>query len=250
MTSIATRKPPELAGMKKAGRIVARALDVVKEEARAGMTTGELDAMVEELIRDNGARPAFKGYRGFPASICTSINEEVVHGIPGERRLEDGDILSVDIGSELDGYYGDAAITVPVGEVSRESRRLIDTTRRALDAAIDVIRAGVTLDEIGRAVENEAIGQGFSVVRQYTGHGIGTQMHESPQIPNFPAGNGRTVLPAGATVAIEPMINAGTHRVKQLDDGWTVVTKDGRRSAHFEHTIAVEENGPSIMTVL
>ncbi|MFW5915689.1 MAG: type I methionyl aminopeptidase, partial [Planctomycetota bacterium] len=180
MTSIATRKPPELAGMKKAGRIVARALDVVKEEARAGMTTGELDAMVEELIRDNGARPAFKGYRGFPASICTSINEEVVHGIPGERRLEDGDILSVDIGSELDGYYGDAAITVPVGEVSRESRRLIDTTRRALDAAIDVIRAGVTLDEIGRAVENEAIGQGFSVVRQYTGHGIGTQMHESP----------------------------------------------------------------------
>lgn len=252
MPRIAAKTPAELAKMRKAGRVVARALELVREEARPGLTTGRLDEMVEELIRSEDAEPAFKGYRGFPASTCTSINEQVVHGIPGPRELKEGDILSVDVGALLNGYYGDAAITVPIGEISPRAQEIIDVTRRALDAALGVIRPGVRISEIGRAVQNIAREAGFSVVRKYTGHGIGKQMHEPPQVPNFTGTWSRRgpALPAGATVAIEPMINAGTYKVKELKDGWTVVTRDGKLSAHFEHTVAVQAHGPAIMTVL
>lgn len=252
MPPIASKTPAELAKMREAGRVVARALKLVREEARPGLTTGRLDEMVEELIRAEGAEPAFKGYRGFPASICASLNEQVVHGIPGPRELKAGDILSVDVGALLKGYYGDAAITLPIGECSREAHRLIDVTRRALQAALSVIRPGVRIHEISGAVQETARKAGFSVVQKYTGHGIGSQMHEPPQVPNFTGSWSRRgpALPAGATVAIEPMVNAGTYKVEELEDGWTVVTLDGMLSAHFEHTVAVEEHGPVIMTAL
>ena len=253
MPRIASKTPADLAKMRRAGKVVAAALQLVREEARPGLSTEELDEMVEALIRERGAEPAFKGYRGFPASICTSINEQVVHGIPGPRTLKDGDILSVDIGSILDGFYGDAAVTVTIGNCSREAKRLIDVTREALNAGLEVIRAGVRISEIGRTIQQTVREAGFDVVRKYTGHGIGSQMHEPPQIPNYAASwpsVSSPRLPAGATVAIEPMVNAGSYKVKELKDGWTVVTQDGELSAHFEHTVAVEERGPAIMTVL
>ena len=253
MTRIVPKTPAELAKMRRAGKVVAKALELVKEEACPGLTTQRLDEMVEDLIRQSGADPAFKGYRGFPASICTSINEQVVHGIPGPRQLEEGDILSVDVGALLNGYYGDAAITVPIGDITDEAQRLIEVTREALNAAIMVLRPDVTIAEIGQAVQDTVEEAGFSVVRKYTGHGIGSQMHEDPQIPNFvgswPSGRGPS-LPEGATVAIEPMVNAGSYDVRELSDGWTVITEDGKLSAHFEHTVAVEEHGPTIMTVV
>ncbi len=249
---ILTKSPAERGKMRKAGRVVAKALRLVEEEAAIGVTTGALDAKVEKLIRDCGATPAFKGYRGFPASICTSINEEVVHGIPGERKLQDGDILSVDIGALLDGYYGDAAVSVPIGDVDSEGHELIETTKKALDSAVQAIRPGMKVSDISRAVQNCAETAGFGIVRKYTGHGIGSSMHEAPQIPNFVSNwpmREDPVLEVGAVVAIEPMLNCGTYKVKEQDDGWTVVTEDGSLSAHFEHTVSVEEHGPAIMTV-
>jgi len=237
--------------MRRAGRIVAETLEAVKQQAHAGATTGQLDKLAEESIVRLGGQPAFKGYHGFPASICTSINEQVVHGIPGPVVLREGDILSVDCGAFCDGYIGDAAVTIEVGAVSPEAHRLVEVTREALAAAIEVIRPGVQVADISRAVQQTAEAAGFSVVKNYTGHGIGSRMHEEPAVPNFVPARGpkrSPALPAGATVAIEPMVNAGGHEVEVLEDGWTVVTKDGALSAHFEHTIAVTAVGASILT--
>jgi len=236
--------------MREAGRITARALRLVGESVRAGVSTQELDEVAEAAIRAEGALPAFKGYHGFPATICASLNGEVVHGIPSRRRiLVDGDVLSVDVGAIVEGYYGDSARTFPVGTISDEAERLLDATRRSLDAGIAKARPGMRLYDISNAVQTVAEAAGFSVVREYVGHGIGRSMHEEPQIPNYgPAGKGPT-LQEGMVLAIEPMINAGSPDVRSLDDGWTVVTLDGAYSAHFEHTVAIGPDGPLVLTV-
>lgn len=247
---IIRKSSAEIETMREAGRITARALRLVGESVRPGITTQELDRIAEETIREAGALPAFKGYHGFPATICASINGEVVHGIPSRNRtLAEGDILSVDVGAIVEGYYGDSAMTFPVGQVSDEAKRLLDATRRSLDAGIAKARPGMRLYDISSAVQTVAEAAGFSVVREYVGHGIGRSMHEEPQIPNYgPAGKGPT-LQEGMVLAIEPMINAGTADVRSLDDGWTVVTVDGAYSAHFEHTVAIGPDGPIVLTV-
>lgn len=246
---IIRKSSAEIGIMREAGRITARALRSVGEAVRPGVTTGELDAIAEDVIHSAGALPAFKGYQGFPATICASLNEQVVHGIPGERRLAEGDILSVDVGAIVDGYYGDSAYTFAVGAVSDEATRLMDATRAALEAGMARCVPGMRLYDISNAVQNVAEGAGFSIVREYVGHGIGRAMHEEPQIPNFgPAGKGPTLKP-GMVLAIEPMVNAGGAAVRSLDDGWTVVTQDMRPSAHFEHTVAVTDDGPYVLTV-
>jgi methionyl aminopeptidase len=246
---IIRKSAAEIEAMREAGRVTAKALRVVGEAVGPGVTTKDLDRVAEEAIRAEGAVPAFLGYNGFPATICASLYEQVVHGIPGERRLEPGDIISIDVGAIVDGYYGDSAFTFAVGEVSDEAVRLMDTTRQALAAGIARCIPGMRLSDIGNAVQRVAEGAGFSVVREYVGHGIGRAMHEDPQIPNFgPAGRGPTLKP-GMVLAIEPMVNAGGAPVCSLSDGWTVVTADQRPSAHFEHTVAVTENGPDILTV-
>lgn len=243
------KSPAEIEVMREAGRITASVLRVVGEAVAPGRTTRELDEIAAEHIRKEGGKPAFLGYRGFPATLCVSVNDEVVHGIPGKRRLREGDIVSVDCGVIVDGYYGDAAMTFPVGQVSDEARRLMDVTREALEAAIARCRPGMRLGDVGNAVQTVVERAGFSVVREYVGHGIGRSMHEEPQVPNFGrAGTGMTLKP-GAVLAIEPMVNAGGYAVRSLDDGWTVVTADGSLSAHFEHTVAITEDGPSILTL-
>lgn len=243
------KSPAEIEVMREAGRITASALRVVGEAVVPGVTTAQLDEIAAEHIRKEGGKPAFLGYRGFPATLCVSVNDEVVHGIPGKRRLREGDIVSVDCGVIVDGYYGDAAMTFPVGHVSDEARRLMDVTREALDAAIARCRPGMRLGDVGNAVQTVVERAGFSVVREYVGHGIGRSMHEEPQVPNFGrAGTGVTLKP-GTVLAIEPMVNAGGYAVRSLDDGWTVVTADGSLSAHFEHTVAITEDGPSILTL-
>lgn len=243
------KSPAEIEVMREAGRITASALRVVGEAVAPGVTTAQLDEIAAEHIRNEGGKPAFLGYRGFPATVCVSVNDEVVHGIPGKRRLREGDIVSVDCGVIVDGYYGDAAMTFPVGQVSDQARRLMDVTREALDAAIARCRPGMRLGDVGNAVQTVVERAGFSVVREYVGHGIGRSMHEEPQVPNFGrAGTGVTLKP-GTVLAIEPMVNAGGYAVRSLDDGWTVVTADGSLSAHFEHTVAITEDGPSILTL-
>ncbi len=213
------------------------------------MTTAELDAVAREVIERRGARSNFLNYRGFPACICTSPNEVIVHGIPGSYRLEEGDIISIDAGAIIEGWHADAAITVPVGEIDADSRRLIEGTRRSLEAAIDQVVAGKSLGDVGAAVEGVADEHRLAVVREYVGHGIGTAMHEEPQIPNYgPAGRGPR-LREGWVVAIEPMLNLGGAETLLLDDGWTVITADRARSAHFEHTIAVTSDGPEVLTL-
>ena len=235
--------------MREAGRITAAALTAVGRSVRPGVTTADLDAIAEDVIVSAGASPAFKGYHGFPATLCTSIDEQVVHGIPGPRVLREGEIVSVDCGAIVDGYYGDSARTFAVGGVSPRALRLMDITRRSLEAGIARCRPGMRLHDISAAVQAVAEGAGFSVVREYVGHGIGRAMHEDPQVPNYgKAGTGPTLKP-GMVLAIEPMINAGAPDVRSLDDGWTVVTADGALSAHFEHTVAVTEDGPLILTL-
>jgi methionyl aminopeptidase len=246
---IATRSAAELATMREAGRVTAAALRAVGDSVAPGVTTGELDEIAVEVIRAAGARAAFLGYQGFPATICASLNREVVHGIPGRRKLSSGDILSVDVGAVVDGYYGDAARTFAVGRVSKEAERLLSATREALEAGIACCVPGKRLGDIGAAVQKVAEGAGFSVVREYVGHGIGRAMHEDPQVPNYGTPGKGPVLLAGMVLAIEPMVNAGDSDVRQLADGWTVVTADGSLSAHFEHTIAVTEKGPWVLTV-
>ncbi len=235
--------------MFRAGQVVAKTLSMVQENIKAGMTTGELDSLIEEFLRSQGAEPAFKGYQGFPASACISIDDEVVHGIPGDRVIKDGEIVSVDIGSIVDGYYGDSARTFAVGNVSSDRRRLMEFTLKALHAGIDKARKGNKLGAISSAVQEVAEAQGYGVVRQLVGHGIGRSMHEEPQVPNFGSPDEGPVLEVGMVIAIEPMINMGTYEVKTLPDGWTVVTADGQPSAHFEHTVAITEDGPRVLTV-
>lgn len=252
MSRIKPKTDEEIEKMRRAGRLVGQVLQIVKEEAEPGVTTGHLDEIAETYFREHGGRPAFKGYQGYPATLCTSINEEVVHGIPGERELKDGDILSVDAGVFIDGYAGDAAVTVLVGNCSDEARKLVDVTKKSLERAIEVIRPDVPVGEISRAVQKEVEKNGFNVVRKYTGHGIGKELHQPPQVPNFIAGRRtprRPVLPEGTTVAIEPMVDVGNGKTKVLSDGWTVVTAEGGLSAHFEHTMAVTAHGADVLTV-
>jgi methionyl aminopeptidase len=245
---IVRKSSAEIATMREAGRITARALAAVGAAVAVGVTTGELDAIAESVIRAAGASPAFKGYHGFPATICASRNSVVVHGIPGKERLVTGDIISIDVGAIVDGYFGDSACTFPVGEVSGEVARLLEVTRRSLDAGIARCVPGMRLYDISAAVQRVAEGGGFSVVREYVGHGIGRAMHEEPQVPNYgTAGRGPT-LQAGMVLAIEPMVNMGGPGVVQAGDGWTVSTADGSPSAHFEHTVAITEHGPVILT--
>jgi methionyl aminopeptidase len=248
---VITRKNrDQIALMRRAGRVVAEMHERCAQAAKPGVTTAEIDRVARRVLDERGARSNFLNYHGFPAVICTSPNDVIVHGIPGDVVLEDGDILSLDCGAIIEGWHADAAITVPVGEIDDESRDLIDVTRRSLDAAIDHVRVGNTLGDVGAAVQAVAEAGGYSVVREYVGHGIGTAMHEDPQIPNYAGGpNQRYKLKSGLVVAIEPMVNAGRPSTRTLADGWTVVTGDGKRSAHFEHTIAVTDNGPEVLTV-
>ena len=246
-----TRKTPEqIALMRKAGRVVAEMHECCTRAAKPGATTLDVDLAARDVIERRGARSNFLNYHGFPAVVCTSPNEVIVHGIPSEKVvLEDGDILSIDCGAIIEGWHADAAITVPIGEIDDESKRLLEVTRACLEDAIEEIVVGNRLGDIGHAVESRALAAGFGVVREYVGHGIGTAMHEEPQVPNYgPPGRGLK-LKEGHVLAIEPMINAGGEATQLLDDGWTVVTRDGRRSAHFEHTIACTEHGPEVLTL-
>lgn len=240
----------ELARMREAGRIVAQALAYLEERIRPGMATRELDLLTEAFISRKGGVPSFKGYRGFPASLCVSVNEEVVHGIPGPLILRQGDIVSLDIGVIYKGYQGDAALTAGVGEISDEAKDLIATARGALLAGIAQAGDGLHVGDISWAIQQYAESRGYSVVRQYTGHGIGRQMHEDPQVPNFGQSGRGPALKAGMTLALEPMVNVGGYLTRVRDDNWTVVTDDGKLSAHFEHTIAIREGEPEILTVL
>jgi methionyl aminopeptidase len=246
---IILKSPEEIGTMRLAGRIVAATRAVVVAAVRPGITTGELDAIAESHIDSQGAIPSFKGYRGFPASICTSVNEEVVHGIPGSRALQEGDLISLDFGAIWEGYHGDSAVSVFVGEPpSDQLEKLVRVTEDSLEAGISQIRIGGRLSDIGHAVQQVVEGAGFSVVREYVGHGIGHSLHEDPQIPNYgPPGRGPELRP-GMVLAVEPMVNLGGWETRQLDDGWTVVTADGSPSAHFEHTIALTEDGPEVLT--
>ena len=244
-----TRTREEIERIRGAARLVARTLRELGRAVRPGVTTAELDRLAESFIRDHGGRPAFKGYRGFPASICPSVNEEVVHGIPGPRVLREGDIVGIDCGVELEGYFGDAALTVEVGDAGGEARRLMQVTRDALAKGIAQARPGNRVGDISSAVQGAVEAQGCSVVRALVGHGIGREMHEEPAVPNFgPPGRGPRLM-AGLVLAIEPMVNLGGHEVVTRPDGWTVVTKDGTLSAHFEHTVAVGPDGPEILSV-
>jgi methionyl aminopeptidase len=243
------RTPQEIEIMRQNNRLVAHVLQRLKEAIKPGITTEELDQLAERTIREAGATPAFKGYRGYPASLCVSINEEVVHGIPGPRRLQEGEIVSLDVGVYRNGYYGDAAITVPVGKVSEQAARLLEVTQQALAKGIEQATHGNRLLDIAHAIQSWVESQGFSVVRDFVGHGIGRALHEDPQVPNFgPPHHGPRLRP-GMVLAIEPMINMGTWEVKILEDGWTVVTADKSLSAHFEHTIAISDGKPDILSL-
>ncbi len=236
--------------MEVANRIVAEILEGVKELIRPGVETLELDDAAQEMCRRRGVEPAFKGYRGYPRSICVSVNEEVVHGIPGPRRLKDGDLVSLDFGVKYDGYYGDAALTVGVGDVSLQARQLMEATEKSLYAGIAAVRVGGHLSDISHAVQTVVEAAGFGVIRDFVGHGIGRSLHEDPQIPNFgPPGRGPR-LQAGMTLAIEPMTAAGSWKVRILPDGWTAVTEDGSLAAHFEHSVALTESGVMILSRL
>lgn len=238
----------ELQTMARAARLVIETLDLLEEAAVPGATTADLDKIARENIEGAGARPAFLGYRGFPATLCASVNEEVVHGIPGTRKLREGDIVGLDLGCILDGFFGDSARTVAVGPVSSEAQQLLDTTRDALLAGIDMCRPDKRVGDIGHAVQAHAESRGYSVVREFVGHGIGTSLHEEPQVPNYGPPGRRDRLVPGMCLAIEPMVNLGTSEVEVLEDGWTAVTKDRRLSAHFEFAVAVTPHGPWILS--
>lgn len=235
--------------MRAAGRLVGQVLAHLRTLVKPGVTTMELDRIAEKMIRDAGALPTFKGYNGFPYSICASVNEQIVHGFPSQYVLQEGDIFSIDCGATLEGFVGDSATTVPVGEVSKERRKLMRITEECLERAIVQCVPGNHLGDIGWAVQQHAEANGYSVVRDYVGHGIGRRMHEDPQIPNYGKPGLGPKIKAGYVFAIEPMVNQGTHFTKVLPDGWTVVTLDGKPSAHFEHTIAITEEGPEVLTL-
>ena len=238
----------EIEKMRAAGQLVGRVLQELRWMVEPGITTIEVDRAAERMIRDAGALPTFKGYHGFPYSICASVNEQVVHGFPSDYELKEGDIFSIDVGVTLEGFVGDTATTVPVGDVSPESLKLIQITEECLARAIEQCRAGLHLGDIGWAVQEHAESHGYSVVRDYVGHGIGRKMHEDPQIPNYGNPGKGPKIRNGYVFAVEPMVNLGTYETKVLADGWTVVTLDGRQSAHTEHTIAITENGPEVLT--
>jgi len=248
---ITLKSRQEIQTMREANRIVAETLVLLQDMVRPGLSTLDLDQRSEEYARSRGAVPAFKGYRGFPGSICASVNEQVVHGIPSARTtLREGDIISIDFGVKYEGFYGDAAITVPVGRISQESEKLIRITRESLDQAISQVRVGNRINDISRAVQQHVEKNGFSVVRQFVGHGIGSQLHEPPEIPNYHRDERTPRLVAGMVLAIEPMVNAGSYEVKVLSDGWTVVTIDRQPSAHFEHTVLVTDGEPEVLSLL
>ena len=240
----------EVATMRQVGRVVATVLEILKSELKPGMKTRELDAIASRELKKLGAVPSFKGYRGFPASVCVSVNDEIVHGIPGERVIAEGDIVSLDLGAILDGYQGDAAVTVAVGKARPQASRLVATARGALEAGIAAARPPARLGDISSAIQGYAESRGYSVVREYTGHGIGHQMHEAPQIPNFGRPGEGLPLQKGMTLALEPMVNIGTWRTRVGGDKWVVLTADGSLSAHFEHTIAITDGEPEVLTAV
>lgn len=248
--AIILKTPDEIDMMRQAGKILAKALGLLVQEVKPGIRTQELDRLFVRELAKAGAKPSFKGYRGFPASICTSVNEEVVHGIPGDRILREGDVLSLDGGVIYRGFQGDAAVTVGVGHITDEARDLIEVTQGALQAGIDVARSGAHLGDVSAAIQKYVDSRGLSVVREYTGHGIGRQMHEDPQIPNFGNPGEGPVLAKGMTLALEPMVNIGTWNTRVKEDHWTVITADGSLSAHFEHTIAVTSGRAEILTAI
>ena len=245
---ISLKSAEELEKMRRAGRVVGLVLEEMKKKAVPGVTTGELDKAAETIIRDHKAVPTFLGYQGFPASICASVNEQVVHGIPGKRVLKEGDIIGIDVGATLDGFVGDAARTFAIGRVSAEDEKLMKVTREALEKGIAQAVDGNFAGDIGHAVQQHVEAAGYSVVRDFVGHGVGRKLHEQPQIPNYGEPGKGAKLRNGMTIAIEPMVDVGTWEVRVLGDNWTVVTKDGSRSAHFENSIAITENGPEILT--
>lgn len=247
--AVVLKSSQEIEKMRRAGRLVREVLELVRSKVKPGATTYDLEKAAEARLKELGVKAAFKGYHGFPCVLCTSINSEVVHGIPSPKRvLQQGDIVSVDFGVVVDGYYGDAAITVPVGAIGQDAARLLKVTEASLQAGIAAVRPGATLGDVGAAVQGVVEGEGFSVVRDFVGHGIGAQMHEDPQVPNFgEAGQGMKLRP-GMVIAIEPMVNAGKPDVMVLADGWTAVAKDGSMSAHFEHTVAVTSTGATVLT--
>ncbi|MFB5268971.1 type I methionyl aminopeptidase [Paenibacillus enshidis] len=247
---IICKSETELSFMREAGRIVADCHRLLAEHIEPGITTGELDHMADQYIRSQGAVPSFKGYNGFPASICASVNEQLVHGFPGSRTLNEGDIVTFDIGAQYRGYHGDSAWTYPVGSISSDARRLLDVTEGALMAGLALVKPDVRLFTISHAIQKYIEDAGFSVVREYVGHGIGAKLHEKPQIPNYGIADRGPRLKPGMVLAIEPMVNAGARHVRTLEDNWTVVTVDGSLCAHFEHTVAVTPDGMEIFTTL
>ncbi|HEX7588478.1 MAG TPA: type I methionyl aminopeptidase [Anaerolineae bacterium] len=248
---IVIKSQSEIAKMRQAGRLVAEVHEALRERIKPGVSTADLDAIAYDIITQRGAKPSFLGYRGYPASICASINQEVVHGIPNKKRvLQEGDIIAIDVGATLDGFVGDAAFTVGVGHVSDTAARLMEATEGSLLAGIAQVQPGKHLDDISGAIQDYAESRGFSIVREYVGHGVGRAMHEEPQIPNYRQGKLGPQLKPGMTLAIEPMVNEGVWETRTLRDKWTVVTQDGKLSAHFEHTVAVTEGEPEILTKL
>lgn len=246
---IVLKSPREIELIRAGGGILAEAIEMLRDLVKPGVSTKEIDLEVEELIRKRGARPAFKGYRGFPATVCVSINEEVVHGIPAaHRRVQEGDIVGLDLGCIVEGYYADAAVTLSVGEIASDVQRLLNVTRESLGQGIAQARPGNRLGDISSTIQRHVEGHGFAVVRAFVGHGIGRALHEDPQIPNFGEPGRGPILKVGMCLAIEPMVTMGTWDVRILDDGWTAVTADGSLAAHFEHTIAITEAGPEILT--
>ncbi|MFQ6122478.1 MAG: type I methionyl aminopeptidase [Dehalococcoidales bacterium] len=246
--SIIIKTSEEIAAMRQAGRIVATILEILSRQVRPGMETRELDIITARELKRRGAKASFKGYRGFPAHLCVSVNDEIVHGIPGKRVLRDGDIVSLDFGAIFRGFQADAAVTVGVGKINSAAKQLIETTEGALKAGIAAACPGARLGDISAAIQNYAESRGFSVVREYAGHGIGREMHEEPQIPNFGLPGSGPVLKRGMILALEPMVNAGDWRTRRGDDHWTVLTADGSLSAHFEHTIAITDGEPEVLT--
>ncbi|MBN1063547.1 type I methionyl aminopeptidase [Clostridium botulinum] len=240
----------EIALMRKAGRIVAETLLLLEENIKPGITTAELDRVAEEFITKHGAKPSFKGLYGFPSSLCISVNEQVVHGIPGNYKIKDGDIVSIDCGAFIDGFHGDAARTFPIGEVTNDAKRLIDVTKESFFQGIKYAKEGNRLGNISHEIQNYIEAAGFSVVRDFVGHGIGRKLHEDPEVPNFGREGKGTKLLNGIVLAIEPMVNIGNYKVKTLSNGWTVVTADATLSAHYENTVAILPDGPEILTLI
>lgn len=245
---ITVKSAREMESMRKAGAVVGATLALLRASVRPGLRTRDLDAIANKEIKRLGAKPAFKGYRGFPGTICASVNEQIVHGIPGERKLQEGDLIKMDVGAVVEGFIGDAAITVGVGAITKEVEDLIEATRESLWEGIGAVRDGARVGDIGQAVQQYAEAKGYGVVREYVGHGIGRFLHEDPQVPNYGPGGRGAVLKKGMTIAIEPMLNMGDWRTRVLDDQWTVVTADGKLSAHYEHTIAITDDGVEVLT--